>query len=186
MAPFFSPGRNPFGAPKIHLAAVGTTMTKVAAAVCDGLIVHPLTTEKYLREVTLPITGPLPLNLSALVASADTEEGMKAAIEAVRQQIAFYGSTTAYRGVLQLHGWSDGADELNRLSVSDDDNKWTAMATVIDDPMLHAFAVVAHPDDVAPALRARFGDMVERISFYTPYSTPSGLWERIAAHLRDR
>jgi len=32
-----------------------------------------------------------------------------------------------------------------------------------------AFAVVAEPDALGPALVARFGDIVDRFTFYTPY-----------------
>src|SRR6476469_10180933 len=55
MTPFFSPGPNPFGPPTVYLAAVGEHMTRVAGEVCDGLIPHPLTTERYLRERTVPL-----------------------------------------------------------------------------------------------------------------------------------
>ena len=41
---------------------------------------------------------------------------MEAAAAGTRQQIAFYGSTPAYRPVLELHGWGDLQDELNALS----------------------------------------------------------------------
>src|SRR5579862_5394420 len=54
MSPFFNPGPNPYGAPKVYLAAVGELMTEVAGEVADGLLVHPFTTERYIREVTLP------------------------------------------------------------------------------------------------------------------------------------
>src|SRR5438445_2014717 len=54
MTPFFNPGPNPYGPPKVFLAAVGDKMTEVAGEVCDGLLVHGFTTERYLREVTLP------------------------------------------------------------------------------------------------------------------------------------
>ncbi len=57
MTPTFSPRPLPFGPPKVHLAAVGTAMTKVAAEVADGLLVHGFTTPRYLREVTLPALG---------------------------------------------------------------------------------------------------------------------------------
>src|SRR6476646_447742 len=43
MTPFFDPGPNPFGPPQVMLGAVG-----------DGMILHPFTTERYVREVTLP------------------------------------------------------------------------------------------------------------------------------------
>ena len=54
MTPFFDPGKNPYGNPKILLAAVGELMTEVAGEVGDGLLVHGFSTERYLREVTLP------------------------------------------------------------------------------------------------------------------------------------
>jgi probable F420-dependent oxidoreductase len=54
MTPFFNPGPNPHGAPKVFLAGVGALMTEVAGEVCDGFICHGFTTERYLREVTLP------------------------------------------------------------------------------------------------------------------------------------
>ena len=42
------------GVPRIFLAGVGPAMTEVAGEVADGFICHPFTTERYLREVTLP------------------------------------------------------------------------------------------------------------------------------------
>ena len=54
MPPFFNPGPNPYGPPKVALAAVGTRMTEVAGEVADGLLCHGFSTERYLRSVTLP------------------------------------------------------------------------------------------------------------------------------------
>ena len=54
MTPFFNPGPNPYGNPKILLAGVGEHMTEVAGEVGDGFLVHGFTTERYLREVSLP------------------------------------------------------------------------------------------------------------------------------------
>ena len=54
MTPMFNPGPNPYGDPKIVLAAVGERMTEVAGEVADGMILHGFTTERYVREVTLP------------------------------------------------------------------------------------------------------------------------------------
>lgn len=126
-APFFSPGPSRWGAPKVYLAAVGEHMTEVAGAVCDGLMPHPFTTERYLRERTLPAvrrgmdgSGRDPedfsVSFSGLVVSGSTEEAMIAAAQGVRRRIAFYGSTPAYRPVLELHRWGELGAELNRLS----------------------------------------------------------------------
>lgn len=177
MTPFFDPGANEFGAPKVFLAAVGELMTKVAGEVADGLLCHGFTTESYLREVTLPAVGrgldasgrtraDIELSLPAFIVSGCTEEELAAAAKGVREQIAFYGSTPAYRGVLEHHGWGDLQTELNALSK---DGRWVDMGERIDDDVLAAFAVVAEPDKVADELLARFGDLVDRLSFYTPY-----------------
>ena len=54
MTPFFAPRPNPYGTPKVFLAAVGEMMTEVAGEVADGIIIHGFTTERYVKEVTMP------------------------------------------------------------------------------------------------------------------------------------
>jgi probable F420-dependent oxidoreductase len=54
MNPFFNPGPNPYGPPKVFLAGVGELMTEAAGEVCDGFLAHGFTTERYLKEVTIP------------------------------------------------------------------------------------------------------------------------------------
>ncbi len=192
MTPFFNPGPNEYGPPKVFLAGVGKLMTEVAGEVCDGFLCHGFTTERYLREVTLPaleqgrakagktldgfeIAGP-----SFVVTGAD-EEAMVKAADGVRQQIAFYGSTPAYRGVLELHGWGALQDELNVLSKQ---GKWVEMGTLIDDEILNTFAVVAEPEQVAPELLKRYGDCITRISFYAPYKADPDRWTAVMKALQ--
>ena len=153
MTPFFSPRPNPHGAPKVFLAAVGERMTEVAGETADGIIIHGFTTERYVKEVTVPalerglatagrsradfeVSGPL------FIVTGETEEAMESAATGTRQQIAFYGSTPAYRGVLELHGWGDLHTELNTLSKQ---GKWVEMGELVDDEVLGTFAVVAEP-----------------------------------------
>src|SRR3954452_4356256 len=54
MTPFFSPPPSPVGVPKVAIAAVGEAMCETAGAVCDGIYLHGFTTERYVREVTIP------------------------------------------------------------------------------------------------------------------------------------
>ena len=177
MTPFFDPGPNPFGNPKILLAAVGDLMAEVAGEVADGLLVHGFTTERYLREVSLPALErgaakagktreDLTVCYPGFVVTGATEEDVAAAARAVKAQIAFYGSTPAYRPVLDLHGWGDLHPELNALSKR---GEWVAMGELIDDEILEAFAVVCPLDEVPARVLARFGGVVDRFSFYTPY-----------------
>lgn len=174
MTPFFAPQPNPHGAPKVFLAAVGEHMTEVAGEVCDGLLVHPFTTERYLREVTLPAVErglakagrsreDFELSYSAFVISGTDEEAAKSA-DLVRRQVSFYGSTPAYRPVLELHGWGDLQTELNALSKQ---GGWDKMSTLIDDEMIDTFAVVAPTERVADSVVQRFSGALDRVGFYT-------------------
>src|ERR1700722_1819570 len=174
MPPFFVPGKNPYGNPKILLAAVGELMTEVAGEVGDGLLVHGFTTERYLREVSLPALergaakagktlADMTVSYPGFVVTGPDDKSMAAAAKAVRQQIAFYGSTPAYRPVLELHGWGGLQSELNTLSKQ---GEWVKMGDLIDDKVLDYFAVVCPIDQVASRIKARFADVVDRYSFY--------------------
>ena len=194
MAPFFSPPPIPQGAPKVYLAAVGEAMTRVAGEVADGLMTHAFTTERYLREVTVPAlerglekTGRKRADFSIshllLTATGRTQEEMDVAVKGTRDQIAFYASTPAYRSVLELHGWGALGEELTALSKSAREDKWTAMGSLIDDDVLNAFAVVAEPDRLAAEIRRRFDGVVERVSFYTAYQIDGSVWEPVTREL---
>ena len=196
MTPFFTPERADlagFGVPKIFLAGVGELMTEVAGEVCDGFLCHGFTTEKYLREVTIPalargrakagktmegfeIVGP------SFVVTGNSEEEMAAAIAGTRQQIAFYGSTPAYRNVLDAHGWGGLQDELNSLSKM---GKWVDMGNLITDEILNTFAVVGEPETIAPELHRRYGEVIQRISFYAPYKSDPERWATVLEALKS-
>jgi probable F420-dependent oxidoreductase len=192
MTPFFNPGPHEYGHPRVFLAGVGPLMTEVAGEVCDGFFCHGFTTEKYLREVTLPaleegrrkagktlegfeICGP------SFVVTGNTEEEMEAAKVGTRRQIAFYGSTPAYRPVLECHGWGELQTDLNRLSK---EGKWEEMGTLIDDEILETFAVVGEPEAIGPELRKRYGDVISRLSFYAPYAGNRDRWQQVLADMR--
>ncbi|MBT4010255.1 MAG: LLM class F420-dependent oxidoreductase [Actinobacteria bacterium] len=174
MTPFFDPGPNPYGPPKIFISAVGPLMTEVAGEVCDGIICHSFSTEAYLRQVTLPalqrgldtagrslddfeISGP------GFVVTGRNEKEMNKSATGVRRQIAFYASTPAYRPVLEMHGWGDLQSELNTMTKR---GQWAEMGALIDDEMLDTFAIVGEPHQIADKINARWGDCVDRMSFY--------------------
>lgn len=192
MTPFFDPGPNPYGVPKVFLAAVGEKMTEVAGEVCDGILCHGFTTEQYLRERTIPALerglarqgralADFERSLPCFVVTGTTDEEWAASERGVREQIAFYGSTPAYRPVLELHGWGDLQPELNRLSK---EGKWKEMGTLIDDEILRTFAVVAEPAQLAAGIKERFGDLVTRVMFYAPYQADPDTWLPVLAELK--
>jgi probable F420-dependent oxidoreductase len=190
MTPFFNPGPNPHGNPKVFLAAVGPLMTEVAGEVADGILCHGFSTERYLREVTIPalergrakagkpglegfeISGP------SFVVARDSEDERARGAEFVRNQIAFYGSTPAYRPVLDLHGWGSLQEELNAMTKR---GEWDKIAGKIPDEVLHTFAVIGTPEQVVAEIHRRYGDVVTRISLDLPPEMGPAHPERTAA-----
>jgi probable F420-dependent oxidoreductase len=192
MTPMFNPGPNPHGQPKIFLAAVGDLMTQVAGSVADGIICHGFTTADYVRDRTRPALeksltaagrsmDDFELSLPAMMVTGTTEEEMASSARAVRKQLAFYGSTPAYRKVLEHHGYGDLQDELNLLSKR---GEWDAMGELIDDDLLGLFAVVAEPADLAAGVKARWGGLVTRINFYAPYESDPDTWLPVVEELK--
>ncbi|CAJ1579614.1 LLM class F420-dependent oxidoreductase [[Mycobacterium] wendilense] len=180
MTPMFTPEPSEFGVPKVFVAAVGTGMTQMSGAVADGLLVHAFTTRRYLEEVTEPALArglqssgrrrrDFEVSSPVFVVTGRDDDEMAAAAASFRKQIAFYGSTPAYRRVLELHGWGELQPELRRLSLA---GEWDAMAQVIDDEVLAAFAVVAPVDEVGAALARRCSGVIDRVLPGFPSGTP--------------
>ncbi len=172
MTPFFTPTNTEHGAPRVFLAAVGPRMTEVAGEVADGIIVHAFTTEKYLRETTIPAIerglaksgrtrDDFEISYPCFVVTGRDEKEQAGAAQATRQQIAFYGSTPAYKPVLDSVGAGELQPQLNAMSKQ---GRWVEMAELIDEDLMRNFAVVAEPDDIATGIKDRYGDIVDRTS----------------------
>jgi probable F420-dependent oxidoreductase len=171
MTPMFTPEPHPYPVPKIFLAAVGAAMTELCGEVADGHLGHPMVSKRYLTDVTMPrlLRGlvrsgrdrsDFEVSAEVMVATGTNDGELAAAQAAARKQIAFYGSTPAYRKVLDVHGWGDLHEELNRLSK---EGEWDEMGSLIDDEMLGTFAVVGPVAEVGAALRDRCEGVVDRV-----------------------
>ena len=182
MTPMFTPTNTEYGKPRIALAAVGPMMTQVASEEADGIILHAFNSEKYLREVIMPRIeeglknsnrdrSEFEVSFPMFIVTGDTEEAFEKTKQAVKQQLAFYGSTPSYKGVFECHGWFDLQPELNRLSK---EGEWVAMGELISDEVLNAIAVVGEPLEVAEQIKRRFGDIIDRVTM-NPDLSPSKL-----------
>ena len=192
MTPFFNPGPSPYGVPRIVLGGVGPRMTEVAGEVADGFMIHPFSTEKFMRETTIPALerglaagnrkrSELEISFPSMVIVAETEEELAAGRNAMRPRLAFYGSTPAYKVVLEAHGWGDLQPELNRLSKTGD---WATMAALITDEIVDTFAVNGTPEQIAPRMQERYGDIAQRVSFDTPARLGADRVARVIAGFR--
>ncbi|MEM1152510.1 MAG: TIGR03617 family F420-dependent LLM class oxidoreductase [Pseudomonadota bacterium] len=172
MTPMFTPKDIDYGAPAVFAAAVGPSMTSHVAEVADGILLHSFTCEEYVRTVTLPAveealkkTGrerrDVQLVGTPFLVSGPTQEEFDNVKQFARNQIAFYGSTPAYRGVLESIGYEDLQPELNRLTK---EGRWQHIGDLVDDALLDKIALVGEPQQIALKLKARYGDIFDMAS----------------------
>lgn len=191
MTPAFTPENRDYGAPKVILAAVGKHMTEVAGEVADGLIIHPFSTLPYIEAVTLPAIERglaksgrsrknFEISYSCFVVTGRTEEEFQSAKKAAKERIAFYGSTPAYKGVLDAIGVGELQGELNTMSKQ---GRWKEMGTLITDQILDQFGVVGEPKEIAPQMLSRYGSFTDRTSASFPVADDAER-EAIIAQLR--
>jgi probable F420-dependent oxidoreductase len=193
MTPMFVPPAHPYGDPKVFVAAVGERMTEMCGEVADGLLAHAFSTQRYLREVTIPTLsrgieragrqrGDIEVASPLFVVTGHDDEQLAEASTATRKQIAFYASTPAYRSVLELHGWGDLHTELHRLSR---DGGWDAMGSLIDDTILSEFAVVATVDCLVDAIRTRCDGLIDRVLLGFPSTIDEATVVDLVSELRS-
>ena len=170
MTPTFNPGPNPFGPPPIYLGALGPRLTRAAAEVADGLLVMPFGTTRFLREATMPAVraGLAAAGRSGFAVVPEVIVSAGEDHEATRRLLAFYGSTPAYRPVLDIHGWGDLQPELNALSKQ---GRWAEMGSLITDEVLETIAACGTPRQIADHIRARAdatGGLADTVCLYQP------------------
>jgi probable F420-dependent oxidoreductase len=178
MTDTFRPQRAP-SAPEIHLAAVGPVMTRLAGELADGLIPHAFSTPEWFRTVTLPAlheglerTGrdrsSVVVHCPGFVVATGDDGPSDEQLTALRRQIAFYGSTPAYAGVLELLGRRELHEQLHRMSVARDPERWIRMGDLVDDEVLTAFSVVGPLPEVADELARRYGSDIDQVHLALP------------------
>ena len=193
MTPMFTPELHAYDFPKVFVAAVGEAMTEMAGEVADGVLAHAFTTKRYFEAVTTPALmrgmarsgrqrSDFQVSCPVFVVTAQDDSELGAAAVATRKQIAFYGSTPAYRKVLELHGWGALQDELRSLSLKGD---WDGMGALIDDEVLEAFAVVAPIDKLAAKIRDRCDGVIDRVMVGFPRSIPDETVKAVLQELRQ-
>ena len=187
MTPFFNPG--PIEHPRIpiFLAGVNTGLARLCGEAGDGYHVHPLHTAAYVREVVKPAidegaaktgrpSNAVELSGSVFAITSPAEQ------ESVRRQISFYASTPSYRTVLAHHGWEVVGEKLSALAAR---GAWDDMSGLISDEMLAEFAIAAPLSELADSLKARYGNLFQRVTLYRPFVSGEAEadWKMLAANV---
>ncbi|MGD2060824.1 MAG: TIGR03617 family F420-dependent LLM class oxidoreductase [Acidimicrobiia bacterium] len=174
MTPFFNPGpiRHP-GVP-VYIAGVGPHLSALAGEMCDGFHIHPFHTVEYLDQVVFPNLGKaageagrsredVEMVATVFIMTGRNDEEIAQAMEPVRQQISFYASTPSYRAVLEASGWDFG----ERLHAMSKRGEWDKMPAAVPDEALEGAGVIAPIDDLAGAIKDKYGDRIQRVGFYS-------------------
>jgi probable F420-dependent oxidoreductase len=192
MIPAFDPGPNRFGRPPIFTAGGGPEMTAAAGEVADGFLVHPVNSRRSLLELTLPALErgaarsgraltDLEIVCVTIVVTGRDEEELSRSREAVRRQLAFYGTTPAYTPVFELHGHGALAPELRELARAD---RWDDMARLIPDELIETLAVVGEPHEIAPQLVERLAGISDSVALVNNRAPDPEHFAEVVADLR--
>ena len=150
----------------------------VAVDECERQLASAAFGTKGIERQATPSVG-VDVDVGLLV-TGDDEEQMVAARNGARAQLSFYGSTPAYRPVLESIGYGELQDELNAMSKR---GQWLEMAGQIDDALLERIGVVGPRDRIASMVRERCGGWAGRVSLVAPFAPDDELWGDIVAEL---
>jgi probable F420-dependent oxidoreductase len=174
MTPFFSPGPIEWPAVPIYIAGVNPYVCRLAGEICDGLLVHPFHSLKYLDDTVIPnvragaaktgrTRADVTFSTTAFIVTGKNRDEIERNKAPVRQQIAFYASTRTYIGVLEAHGWGETCIRLNEKAAKGD---WAGMASLITDEMLDVYAVQGTFDELPGLIRKKYTGVIDRLGFY--------------------
>lgn len=183
MTPNFVPEPYDGPPPRLGLAAVGPAMLKVAAEESDDVKLHVFCTRKYLAENIMPILEAglakvgrsresFEISGGGFVVTGKDDAAVAKMFDWVRYRVAFYGSTPAYWPVFEVHGLGDLGRKLNAMTRA---GQWDQMAREVSDDVVHLFAAVGRHDQIARAIEARFGGLVNSIGASANSSKPSDM-----------
>jgi probable F420-dependent oxidoreductase len=189
MPPLLSPPPLDSGPPPILVGALGPRLFAMTLEVADGVVLHPMTTDPFLRNL---VEERIPDGLRAAgrdraafevvggalvgIHGEDDCDGVRGAL---RGMVAFYGSTPAYRPVLESIGAGALQSELQDLTRA---GRWGDLAAVVTDEVLDQLTVVGPAADVGRRLRERYAGRVDRLSLtFVQRLPPDGLGEVLEA-----
>ncbi len=196
MIPAFDPGPNPFGPPPIVTGGFGPLMTQVAGEAADGFIAHPFNSREALLKNTMPALEAglvksgrsredLEIICATLTVTADSndEQEFERVKLAARKQLAFYGSTPAYKPTLDVHGWGELHRDLNRMSK---EGQWDEMTDLITDDILETIAVVGPREEIAQQIHARLDGIADGVSLTHNRAPDPTQWADIVPQIQAK
>ena len=190
-SPYFHSGPSEHPDIPIYLAAVNPYMARLAGEIADGIRPPGWITSKYFEQVLRPAIeegcrsagralADIDLVGGGVLLVGDDEAEIEVKKKAMREFIAFFGSTRSYHAVFATHGWEEIALRLHQMSL--EGRSWERMGELITDEMIDEFAVVATYDELVPKLKARWDGVCTTLNF--PHHLPLPA-ERLRAMIEE-
>jgi probable F420-dependent oxidoreductase len=193
MTPMFNPGPTPLGRPPILLGALGPQMTRMTAEVADGLIILPFNSRRSLTELTMVSVGEglarrdsthpaFEVMCGVIVGVGETEEEIERARAGVKALLGFYGSTPAYRRVLEIEGKGELQGTLSNLVRQ---GQWSELAGQLPEDLVDSLAICGTPAQCAERLKAKVGDLADRVALFMPVEPSDVTLAELVRLLKD-
>ncbi len=157
---------------RIVVAGIGPNMTAVAGELADAINTHPTNSNpRFLREITLPNlkrgaarrgrdASEVVIIVNAMCATGATDADVKRNREPIRALLATLYSTPQYMHSLDLFGWRDRGEQLNRMVRN---GQWGELAGVVTDEMLDVLVPTATYAELPSVLRERYDGLAQEI-----------------------
>ncbi len=180
LQPFFNPGDHGHGSPRIWLAGVNDRMCTLGGSHADGFVTHPTNSNpRYLREFCLPklkagasavSRQPPRLITGSMFITGRNNDEVGDSRERHRATLAFLYSTPAYRQTLELYGWSDLGERLQRMTR---DGAWEQLASLITDDVMDAIVPHATWNNLAAVIDEWFTGLADGVVLPLPHDPTS-------------
>jgi probable F420-dependent oxidoreductase len=175
----------PFGRPNlarpripIYVAGVNPLMCRTAGEIADGYIGHPLSSRRFMREVTHPaVRAGLhhrhrdrdSLDIANYIICSVHDDPAEARREAALQ-IAFHATVYTYRAIFELHGY---AAERETIRAAFERRDVPAMLAAVPQEMIDECAIAGTPEQCREQL-AQYEGLIDTAMFFAPsFGIPS-------------
>ena len=125
--------------------------------------------------------GSLSVLCGVIVGVGESSSERAAARDGVRALLGFYGSTPAYRRVLDVEGRGDLQLELAGLVRQ---GRWADLGAHVPDDLVDALAVCGTPSECAEQIRAKVGDLADRVALFCPVQPSDGVMGQLLGALK--
>ena len=175
LQPFFNPGDHGHGLPAIWLGGVNDRICGLGGSHADGFVTHPTNSNpRYLREFCLPRLDaaagaagrPRPKVITgSMFVTGRTASDVAASRDHHRAILGFLYTTPAYRRTLELFGWEELGERLQRMTR---EGAWDHLAALVTDEVLAAIVPQGTWADLPAVVAQWFGGLVDGVMLPVP------------------